>query len=98
MSRLKLKVSNDQEQMQNYKYTYRKENIWLSECTALSQKLATQLPKPNLISSSHIEGENSTETDTKPSNIRVVNQISSIALERAVILNYFGGKPKILVV
>ena len=38
------------------------------------QKMATQLPKPNYISSRHTEVENSSETNTKTSKHREPNQ------------------------
>ena len=44
-----------------------KEDICLTELANLSQKMATQLSKPNRISSRQL---NSTETDTKTSNIK----------------------------
>ena len=49
-------------------------NLKLPYITKTHQKVATQLPKPNLISSRHTKGENSTEADTKTSKHKEPNQ------------------------
>ena len=56
-----------------------KESILLAEWAAISQKMATQLPEPNLISSRHIECENSTETDSKKATQRITSPVPGMA-------------------
>ena len=51
----------------------------LAESAAFSQKMATQLPEPNLISSRHIECENSTETDSKKATQRITSPVPGMA-------------------
>ena len=54
-----------------------------------SQKMATQIPKPNCISARHIKGENIAETDTKP--IKIENQIRRTL---AALIDLTGTQPR----
>ena len=57
---------------------------------AISQKVATKLPKPNYISSRNTDCENSTETDTKTNKHREPHQKYRLGTV-SNIKDYWGG-------
>ena len=73
---------------QNHKQTRYNENKWLTEWTAISQKVVTQQPKPNKKYNEQTLGETSPKLWHQKQATE--NYIRTTALERSV-MNYWGG-------